>query len=113
MSQISFANPDFYLKQEILKPYDEPVQFLLHFRTQAEMLVDFDHYVFLQSHKSSHAVWQITDLDLSYLSPDVLHRLVTQRAPLALSLNELIAAAELPWAQQMEQVFGGSNSQIG
>jgi len=71
MSQISFANPDFYLKQEILKPYDEPVQFLLHFRTQAEMLVDFDHYVFLQSHKSSHAVWQITDLDLVANDPSV------------------------------------------
>ena len=44
---------------------------------------------------------------LSYLSPDVLQRLVTQRVPLALSLNELIAVAELPWAQQMKQVFGG------
>ena len=50
---------------------------------------------------------------LSYLSPDVLQRLVTQQVPLALSLNELIAAAELPWAQQMAHVFSGSNSQIG
>ena len=50
---------------------------------------------------------------LSYLSPDVLQRLVTQRVPLALSLNELIAVAELPWAEQMAHVFGGSNSQIG
>ena len=49
---------------------------------------------------------------LSYLSPDVLQRLVTQRVPLALSLNELIAVTELPWAEQMEQVFGRSNSQI-
>ena len=49
---------------------------------------------------------------MSYLSPDVLHQLVTQRVPLALSLNELIAAAELPWAEQMKQVFGGSKSQI-
>ena len=50
---------------------------------------------------------------LSYLSPDVLHRLVTQRVPLAVSLNELIAVAELPWAQQMAHVLSGSNSQIG
>ena len=50
---------------------------------------------------------------LSYLSPDVLQRLVTQRVPLAVSLNDLIAAAELPWAQQMAHVFSGSNSQIG
>ena len=50
---------------------------------------------------------------LSYLSPDVLQRLVTQRVPPAVSLNELIAVAELPWAEQMAQVFGGSNSQIG
>jgi hypothetical protein len=50
---------------------------------------------------------------LSYLSPDVLQRLATQRVPLALSLNDLIAVAELPWAEQMKQVFGGSNSQIG
>jgi len=50
---------------------------------------------------------------LSYLSPDVLQRLVTQRVPLALSLNELIAVAELPWAEQMAHVFSGSNSHIG
>ena len=50
---------------------------------------------------------------LSYLSPDVLHQLVTQRVPLALSLNDLIAVAELPWAEQMVHVLSGSNSQIG
>ena len=50
---------------------------------------------------------------LSYLSPDVLQQLVTQQVPLALSLNELIAAAELPWVQQMAHVLSGSNSQIG
>ena len=50
---------------------------------------------------------------LSYLSPDVLQRLVTQRVPLALSLNDLIAVTELPWAEQMKQVFGGGKSQIG
>ena len=50
---------------------------------------------------------------LSYLSPDVLHRLVTQRVPPAVSLNDLIAVTELPWAEQMKQVFGGGKSQIG
>ena len=50
---------------------------------------------------------------LSYLSPDVLQRLVTQRVPLALSLNELIAVTELPWAEQMAHVLSGSNLQIG
>ena len=50
---------------------------------------------------------------LSYLSPDVLQRLVTQRVPPAVSLNELIAVAELPWAEQMKQVLGGGKSQIG
>jgi hypothetical protein len=49
---------------------------------------------------------------LSYLSPDVLQRLVTQRVPPALSLNDLIAVTELPWAEQMKQVFGGGKSQI-
>ncbi len=50
---------------------------------------------------------------LSYLSPDVLQRLATQRVPLALSLNDLIAVTELPWAQQMARIVSGSNSQIG
>lgn len=43
---------------------------------------------------------------LSYLAPDVLEKLLIHRIPPALALNDLIAAAELPWAEQMEVVFG-------
>lgn len=43
---------------------------------------------------------------LAYLAPDVLERLLIHRVPPALSLNDLIAVAELPWAEQMEAVFG-------
>jgi len=32
--------------------------------------------------------------------------LVTHRVPTALSLNELIAAAKLPWPEQAKVVFG-------
>ncbi len=43
---------------------------------------------------------------LAYLSPEVLdHLVITRRSP-ALSLNDLIAVAELPWAGQMDAVFG-------
>lgn len=37
---------------------------------------------------------------LAYLSPEVLEHLVIRRAPLALSLNDLVAVAERPWAEQ-------------
>lgn len=43
---------------------------------------------------------------LAYLAPDVLERLVIHRISPALSLTDLIAAADLPWAEQMEAVFG-------
>ncbi len=42
---------------------------------------------------------------LAYLAPDVLEKLLIHRIPPALSLNDLIAAADLPWAEQMEAVF--------
>lgn len=42
---------------------------------------------------------------LAYLSPDVLEKLLIHRIPPALSLNDLMAIAELPWAKQMEAVF--------
>ncbi|MDP2356201.1 MAG: hypothetical protein Q8M31_09070 [Beijerinckiaceae bacterium] len=41
---------------------------------------------------------------LAYLSPDVLERLVIRRVPLALSLNDLCAIAERPWAEQLGSV---------
>jgi hypothetical protein len=43
---------------------------------------------------------------LAYLAPDVLEKLVIHRIPPALSLNELVAVAVLPWEEQMETVFG-------
>lgn len=39
-------------------------------------------------------------------TPDVLERLVTQREPAALSLNDLVTVADLPWHEQAEAVFG-------
>ena len=43
---------------------------------------------------------------LAYLSPSVLESLVIPRKPPAISINDLMAVAELPWAEQMEVVFG-------
>lgn len=43
---------------------------------------------------------------LAYLAPDVLEKLLIQRIPPALSLNDLVVVAELPWAEQVEAVFG-------
>ena len=48
---------------------------------------------------------------LAYLAPDVLEKLLIHRIPPALSLNDLIAAADLPWAEQMEAVCGAGGSQ--
>lgn len=45
---------------------------------------------------------------LAYLSPDILERLVIHRQPPALSLNDLMAIPDLPWAEQMERVFNSS-----
>ena len=42
---------------------------------------------------------------LAYLSPEVLDHLVIRRVPPALSLNDLAAIAERPWAEQMDVVF--------
>ena len=42
---------------------------------------------------------------LAYLSPEVLEHLVIRRMPPALSLNDLVAVADRPWAEQAKQVF--------
>jgi hypothetical protein len=42
---------------------------------------------------------------LAYLSPEVLEHLVIRRVPPALSLNDLVAVADQPWAEQMDMVF--------
>jgi len=43
---------------------------------------------------------------LAFLAPQVLERLVIHRMPPALSLAELIALADRPWAEQIEAVVG-------
>jgi len=45
---------------------------------------------------------------LAYLSPEVLERLVIRRVPPALSLNDLVAVADRPWAEHMDMVFEGN-----
>ena len=45
---------------------------------------------------------------LAYLSPEVLDHLVIRRVPPALSLNDLVALADRPWAEQLELVNGSS-----
>jgi len=45
---------------------------------------------------------------LAYLSPEVLEYLVIRRVPPALSLNDLVAVADRPWAEQMEMAFDAS-----
>jgi len=42
---------------------------------------------------------------LAYLSPDVLEKLLIHRIPPALSLNDLMAVAELSWKEQMVAAF--------
>lgn len=43
---------------------------------------------------------------LAYLAPEVLEKLLLHRIQPALSLNDLMAVAGLPWAEQMGAVFG-------
>jgi hypothetical protein len=40
-------------------------------------------------------------IELAYLVPAVLEKLQLQRCPLALSLKDLTAVADLPWAEQV------------
>lgn len=42
---------------------------------------------------------------LAYLSPEVLEHLVIRRVSPTLSLNDLVAVADRPWAEQMDMVF--------
>lgn len=44
-------------------------------------------------------------LRLAYLAPTVLHRLLVQRVSPAVSIKDLAASAELPWAKQGVAVF--------
>ena len=42
---------------------------------------------------------------LAYLSPEVLERLLLWRVPPSVSINDLIKASYLPWAEQIGRVF--------
>ena len=42
---------------------------------------------------------------LAWLSPSVLERLVLRREPTVLSIFDLCGVAEMPWAEQPEEVF--------
>ena len=46
---------------------------------------------------------------LSYLSPEVLDRLVVRQEPPAISLAELIDATYLPWARQPAVIFSSQS----
>ncbi len=43
---------------------------------------------------------------LAYLAPEVLEALVVKRRPPAISINEMVEVAKLPWEEQMGRVFG-------
>jgi hypothetical protein len=43
---------------------------------------------------------------LAWLSPAVFERLVLERCPPAVSIKDMIAAADLPWGDQEAAVFG-------
>ncbi len=43
---------------------------------------------------------------LAYLAPEVLEALVVKRRPPAISINEMVEVAKLPWGEQMGRVFG-------
>lgn len=43
---------------------------------------------------------------LSYLSPEVLERLVVRREPPAVTWNDLVKAASSAWSNQEEPIFG-------
>lgn len=42
---------------------------------------------------------------LAYLSPAVLEKLLIQRAAPAISIKEMVIAADLPWAEQEAEIF--------
>ncbi len=44
-------------------------------------------------------------IKLAYLAPAVLEKLLLQRCPLAVSLKDLTAVADLPWAEQVDAAF--------
>ena len=49
-------------------------------------------------------------IKLAYLAPAVLEKLLLQRCPLAVSLKDLTAIADLPLAEQVAAAFGSSEA---
>lgn len=45
-------------------------------------------------------------MQLAYLSPEVIERMLVEREPPAVTWNELVKAATTQWNQQHEYVFG-------
>ncbi len=45
-------------------------------------------------------------IKLAYLAPAVLEKLMLQRCPLAVSIKDLTAVADRPWAEQADAAFG-------
>jgi hypothetical protein len=43
---------------------------------------------------------------LAFLAPEVLEALVVKRRPPAISINEMVEVAKLPWGEQMGRVLG-------
>ena len=44
-------------------------------------------------------------IKLAYLAPAVVEKLLLQRCPLAVSIKDLTAVADLPWAEQVDAAF--------
>ena len=48
---------------------------------------------------------------MAYLAPEVLEALVVKRQPPAISINEMVEVAKLPWGEQMGRVLHAAQSQ--
>jgi hypothetical protein len=42
---------------------------------------------------------------LAFLAPEVLEALLVKRRPPAISINEMVEVARLPWEEQMGRIF--------
>jgi len=52
-------------------------------------------------------------IKLAYLAPAVVKKLLLQRSLLAVSVKDLTAIADLPWAEQVSAAFGSRGVSIG
>jgi len=49
-------------------------------------------------------------IKLAYLAPAVLEKLLLHRCPLEVSIKDLTAVADLPWAEQVSAAFGNAEA---